>query len=132
MALRILLLIRAAITFAASVVLVIAPDVVPGTVGVRLSDGGFLLSYLLAGAELSIAYLSLAGFRSRQADGVRFIVTAIVVFHAATALLEVLALSKGIDGMLWGNVAVRVVVVALFTYYGLVRKPSECQTGVSP
>lgn len=122
MALRILLIIHAVIAFAASVVLVIAPEAIPSVIGIHLAPGTFVICYLLAAAEFSIAFLSFYAARSDDAGSVRLAVRTIIVFHVATAVLEIYALTQGVDVTLWGNVALRVIVIALFVYYGGVLK----------
>ena len=122
MTLRILLILHAIIAFAAGVVLVVAPEAIPRVIGIHLAPGTFLICYLLAGAEFSIAFLSFYGVRSRDAECLRLVVGTIIVFHASTAVLEIYALTQGIDVTLWGNVALRVIVIALFSYYGGVLK----------
>jgi hypothetical protein len=52
-----LLIIHGLITFAASIVLVIAPTVIPKTVNIDISGNEYLLSYFLGAAELAIAFL---------------------------------------------------------------------------
>lgn len=53
-----ILLIHAVITFAAAIVLVILPAFIPSTVNIKITSEQYLLSYFLATAEISIAYLS--------------------------------------------------------------------------
>ena len=122
MTLRILLVIHAFITFAAGIVLVVAPEAIPRVIGIHLAPGTFLICYLLAGAEFSIAFLSFYGVWCRDAECTRLVVRTIIVFHASTAALEIYALTQGIDITLWGNVALRVIVIALFFYCGGVLK----------
>ena len=122
MTLRILLVIHAIITLAAGVVLVVAPEAIPSVIGIHLAPGSFLICYLLAGAEFSISFLSFYGVRCRDAECIRLVVRTIIVFHAATAVLEIYALTQGIDLKFWGNVALRVIVIAIFFYYGGVLK----------
>jgi hypothetical protein len=118
MTLRILLVIHAIIAFAAGVVLVVAPEAIPSVIGVHLAPGTFVICYLLAGAQVSIAFLSFYGVRCRDAESIHLVVRTIIVFHASTAVLEIYALTQGIDVTLWGNVALRVIVIALFFYFG--------------
>jgi hypothetical protein len=122
MTLRILLVIHAIITFAAGVVLVVAPEAIPSVIGIHLAPGTFVICYFLAGAEFSIAFLSFYGARCRDAECIRLVVRTIIVFHASTAVLEIYALTQGIDITLRGNVALRVIVIAIFFYYGGVLK----------
>jgi F0F1-type ATP synthase assembly protein I len=121
MNLRILLVVHAVITLAAGVVLVVAPGAIPSVIGVHLAPGSFVLCYFLAGAEFSIAFISFYGSRCRDAEAIRLVVQTIIVFHAATAVLEVCALAQGMDVRLWGNVVLRVIVIALFAHYGKLK-----------
>ena len=120
-ALYLLLVIHGCITLAAGAVLVAAPGAIPSFVDVELAPGGFVVCYFLAGAEFSIAFLSFYAARCREAESLRLAVLTIVVFHAATAMLELYALKQGIDVRLWSNVALRVIVIALFSYYGALK-----------
>ena len=46
--------------------------------------------------------------------------TAFIVLHAASAVLEIYAFAtSGLSGAIWANVAIRVLVIALFAKYGL-------------
>jgi len=53
MTLRVLLIIHAVVTFAAGIVLIVAPGMIPRMVGITLSPEAFLICYLLAGAEFA-------------------------------------------------------------------------------
>jgi multisubunit Na+/H+ antiporter MnhC subunit len=50
-----LLLIHAIVTFAAGVVLLVAPDLIPRTVGIRITSSVYLVCYLLGTSELGLA-----------------------------------------------------------------------------
>ena len=119
--LRILMVFHAVITFAAAVVLIVAPALIPSAVGINLESGAYLICYLLAAAELSIAFLSWSGRTVSDVRALRVIVISFIVFHAASGVLEIYALTKGVSAFVWGNVAVRVIVVVLFAYYGLYK-----------
>ena len=120
-ALPLLLVVHGCITLAAGAVLVAAPGAIPSFIDVELAPGGFVVCYFLAGAEFSIAFLSFYATRCREAESLRLAVLTIIVFHAATSLLELYALKQGIDVRLWSNVALRVIVIALFSYYGALK-----------
>jgi len=122
--LRLLLVIHAVITLAAGVVLVLAPGAIPGTIGIELSPGSFLICYLLAGAEFAIAFLSAYGARCEGVGCRHAVIGTIIVFHGSTGILEVAALAQGLDARLWGNVALRLAVIAAFAYFGLLRPPA--------
>ena len=123
--LRILLVFHAVVTFAAAVVLIVAPALIPSAVGINLESGAYLICYLLAAAELSIAFLSWSGRTISDARALRLIVMAFIVFHAASGVLEIYSLTEGVSAFVWGNVAVRIIVVFLFSYYGLYKMPNE-------
>lgn len=109
---RILFIAHGVVTAAAGIVLAVAPGLIPSTVGITLSPEQYLLPYLLAGAEIALAFLSFAAVRLRDPAAITVIAVTFAVLHLATAALELLApLSSPV---LWANVAFRVVVAALF------------------
>ena len=118
-----LLLIHAVVTAAAAVALVVAPAWIPAAVDIQLAPAAYLLCYLLGATELGLAYLSYYGSRLGPGVGQRLILKGFIVVHLATAALEVLAYQQGLSGKIWGNVALRVVVGALFYYFGLRERP---------
>ena len=67
--LRKLLVIHGVITLAAAIVLAVSPGLIPRMAGVRLEANGYLLAYLLAGAEFGIAFLSFGGSRLAEPRG---------------------------------------------------------------
>ena len=113
--LRIVLIVHGIITLAAAIVLAVAPSAIPATVGIELGADAFLLSYFLAAAELAIAMLSLGAIRLTDPAAVGLIVAVFVVFHLATAVLElVYLLFAPATGVLIANIAVRIVAAAIF------------------
>ncbi|MEU4230107.1 hypothetical protein AB0F17_37950 [Nonomuraea sp. NPDC026600] len=123
MNLRRLLTLHALITFAAGVVLIAAPGLIPGAVGVRVPPDAYLVCYLLGAAELALAFLSFAGRTLRRPDGMRLVIWTVIVFHGCTAAVEAYAFARGVvNPAIWANVALRLVVIALFIQYGLRRK----------
>lgn len=108
------LLIHALVTLAVGIVLIVSPVTIPSSVGISVAPDQNLLCYLLGAAELAIGYLSLAARNITDAKSLRVIVMTFVIFHIATACVELLAITQGASPMLWGNVAVRVVVAVLF------------------
>jgi hypothetical protein len=102
--LRALLIVHSIITSAAGVSLVAAPGAIPSVIGIHLGPGTFLVCYLLAGAEFSVAFISFNGVRCREAESIRLIVLTILVSHASTAALDVFAIAQGIDSRPWSNV----------------------------
>ncbi|MEU7858103.1 hypothetical protein [Nonomuraea sp. NPDC049141] len=120
MNLRILLTLHALVTLAAGVMLIAAPGLIPGAVGVRIMPDGYLVCYLLGAAELAVAFLSFAGRTLRQQDAVRVITWTMIVLHGCTAAVETYAFTRAaVDPSIWANVALRLMVIALFIQYGL-------------
>ncbi len=111
-----LLLVHAVITFAAGVVLVVSPGLIPRTAGVHLEPSAYLMAYLLAGAEFALAFLSYGASRVTDAAALRWIIWSFVVFHASTALLEAFFLLRGFSPVVLANVAARVLISALFVF----------------
>jgi hypothetical protein len=114
--LRTLLVVHGFITLAAGIVLAVAPGLIPGTVGVPLEPGSWLVAYLLAGAEFGIATLSFGGSRLTDPRALRLIAWSCIVFHGSTGVLEVYAYTRGVSPVVLGNVAARVIIIALFAY----------------
>jgi hypothetical protein len=121
MVLRVLFTVHASLTVAAGIVLVIAPAAIPHAVGIIVPPAAFLVCYLLAAAELCIGLISWGARKLTDTHAIRLIATGFIVFHGASALLEIRAFSAGVSSWIWANVVVRFVVVALFSYYGLGR-----------
>ena len=113
--LRVLLIAHGLVTVAAAVVLAVVPAAIPATVGIRLQPDGYLLAYLLAGTELAIGILSLGAARLGDPAALKLIIVVFVVFHLATAALEILHLAlTGFDAVILVNIAVRLAVSAAF------------------
>lgn len=110
-----LLVAHGVVTFAAAVVLAAFPAAIPATVGIALEPDGFLLAYFLAAAELAIALLSVGAARLADPAAVRLVLVVFVVFHLATAVLELASLAVApLSPALAANIVVRLVVAALF------------------
>lgn len=116
MSLRTLLAAHGLVTFAAGIVLVVAPGAIPAAVGLRIGRDAYLVCYLLAAMELGVAALSWGARSITDAHAIRVIVTALIVTHAASGLLEAYAFIGGASGAIWMNIALRVLVVAAFGY----------------
>lgn len=112
--LRTLLIVHGFITLAAGVVLVVAPGLIPGTVGVPLEPSAYLVAYLLAGAEFGLATLSFGGSRLTDPRALRLIVWSCIAFHGSSGILEVYAYTRGVSIAILGNVAARAVIITLF------------------
>jgi hypothetical protein len=119
MTLRLLFSVHAIVTFAAGVVLVVAPAAIPGTLSIRIEPGAYLLCYLLAAAEFAVAVLSWGARAINDARALRVVVIAFIVLHAASGILEIEAFAGGLSNAIWANVGLRALVTVLFAYYGL-------------
>ena len=124
MTVRILFGIHALITFVAGVALVVRPGAIPSAVGIQVEPRAYLLCYLLAAAQFGVSVLSWGARAITDAGARRVIVIAFIVWHAASGLLEIYAFAGGLSGAIWGNVALRVLAVGLFAYYGLHAAPA--------
>ena len=123
--LRILFAAHAVLTFAAGVVLIVAPKLIPSAVGIQIEPSAYLICYLLAAAELSIAFLSWSGRKISDARPLRVIAWTFIAFHAASGFLEIYAYVEGVSAAVLGNVAFRAVAVFLFAYYGIYKLPKN-------
>jgi hypothetical protein len=121
--LRILLVIHGLITLAASIVLVVAPDLIPGVVGIHLDPSANVLAYLLAGAEFGLAVLSFGASRVTDFFALRIIVWSLIAFHGSSGVLEVYAYAHGAGVTIICNVIVRAVIIILLAY--LSRKQAK-------
>jgi len=115
--LRLLLTVHAVATLAAAIVLVVAPAAIPTTVGIVIAPSAFLLCYLLAAAELGIGVVSWGARNLTDATALRLVLASFIVFHGASAILELWAFVNGLSARIWANLAFRLVAVTLFAYY---------------
>ena len=118
-----LLVAHALVTLAAGLVLIVLPNLISGTVGIWLAPSQYLLSYLLGASELGTAFLSFFAAKLRDVQALRLVSRTFIVFHLATAAVEVCALAQNGGSSLWLNVVLRIGVAALFVYYGLFKTP---------
>jgi hypothetical protein len=114
--LRALLVIHGFITLAAAIVLVFAPGLIPGMVGVHLEPGANIVAYLLAGAEFGMAVLSFGGSRLTDPPALRLVVWTLITFHGSSGVLELYAYSQGVSVAILGNAAARALIVALLVF----------------
>jgi hypothetical protein len=115
--LRKLLFIHGMATLAAAIGLTVSPAAIPAVAGIHLEPGSYLLAYLLAGAEFGLSFLSFGGSRLSNAQALRLIAYSCIVFHGTSVLLEIyVAARQPGNGVLWINIAVRIVVIALFAF----------------
>ena len=115
--LRLLFTLHAIATFAAAIILVVAPAAIPTSMGIVIAPPAFLLCYLLAAAELTIGIVSWGARNLTDAKALRLVVASFVVFHGASAILELWAFVNGLSARILANVVLRVVAVTLFAYY---------------
>ena len=94
--------------------LIVAPAAIPAAVGIELPREANLVAYLLGAMDLAVAVLSMAAIAITDRAAVRLIAMVFVVMHAVTAAVELIALAEGASPLVWANVALRVVVAALF------------------
>lgn len=112
--LRALLFVHGLVTAAAGAVLVVAPGLIPGAVGIHLDASANVLAYLLAAAEFGFAVLSFGGARLTDARALRLIAWSCIAFHALSGVLETYAYVQGAAPIILANVVARIGIVALF------------------
>jgi hypothetical protein len=112
--LRTLLVIHGFITLSASVVLTVAPGLIPSAVAIHLEPSADVVVYLLAGAEFGLAVLSFGASRLTDPQALRLIVWSCIAFHGSSAVLEIYAYAQGVGVAILGNVAARAVMIVLF------------------
>ena len=120
-----LLIIHWLITFAAGIVLIIAPTAIPKTVDIDISSNEYLLCYFLGAAELGIAFLSFFGREIEDKKALRLISSTFIVFHLATGALETYALTQGISSKIISNIPLRIIIASLFWYYGIHKTKTQ-------
>ncbi len=116
-----LLIIHGIITLAAGVVLSFAPGFIPGAVGIHMDPGAYLICYLLAASEFSLAVLSFCGSALTDVKALHAIVISCLVLHLSSAALEIVAYKQGLSAGIWWNVLLRIVVSILFWYFGFYK-----------
>ncbi len=121
MNLRKLLIIHALITFAAGIVLIFSPQLIPGTVGIQIDPKANLLCYLLGTSEVSMAVLSYYSTTLKDTKALRLVCLTFLIFHTTTAAVEFYAFTQGLSINILGNVVLRIIVATLFTYYGFFK-----------
>ncbi len=119
--LKLLLVIHAIVTFAAAVVLIVEPSLIPKTVNIEVNHDQYLLSYFLGAAELGIAYLSFQSRNIKDKYALKIIIISFIVFHSSTGVLEVYGLLQGTDFKIIGNILLRAVISILFYYFGVYK-----------
>ena len=117
--LNLLLSVHAAITFVAACVLVWFPSVIPALVGVTLTEGQYLICYLLAAFELSMAYLSWQSRRINDPHALSIVVKTIMLLHGSSAVLELYVALQTMNLALIANIVARIIVCFVFYGFGL-------------
>lgn len=85
--------------------------------GIDLPGNAALLAYFLGAAEIAIAFLLFGASKIRDTQALVLIIWTFIVFHAATAMVELYDMAfHGSGPVLWANVAVRIAVVVFFVY----------------
>ena len=111
--LRVVLLIQGVVSLIGAVVMAAAPRALPAAVGITIGRGDYLLPYLLAAAELTVAVLSFGVLRLSDADAVRLIVAAFVVLHLVSGVLTlVYGMLVGAIGTVSPGIVARFVAAA--------------------
>lgn len=121
--LRWLIALNAVASAAAAVVLAIAPNAIPATVGVTLEHSQHLIGYLLAAAELSIGALCVFALRSKLAATVGQAAWVLIVFHLGSGLAGVAAMAEGASALIGWNVAARAAMVVALAWSALTSQP---------
>ena len=117
--LNLLLSAHAAITFVAAWVLVLFPSVIPALVGVTLTENQYLICYLLAAFELSMAYLSWQSRRINDPHALSVVVKTIILLHGSSAVLELDVALQTMSLALMVNIVARLIVCGAFYCFGL-------------
>lgn len=100
---------------AAATVLALRPGLIPAVVGLALSSGDLLVARLLAAAELAMAVLAAAALLSRSVAARRQAAIVLVIFHGASGVAGLAAVSSGAVLVL-GNVVARITIIALLLW----------------
>jgi|GEM_PF-756018 len=116
-----ILLMHSILTFAAGLMLIISPTVIPSTVEVQVTKNEYLLCYLLAAAEFAIAYLSFSSRKITDFTILKPIIVTLIIFHAATLALEIVSITNGVSLKLLGNIIARAVIVFMLSFFGLYK-----------
>ena len=114
-ALRAVFFVHGLITLAGAVVLTAFPTAIPSAVGITVARPDYLLVYLVAAAELTVAVLSFGAIRITDWAALRLIVTTLVVLHLTSGILDIvyMALTEPNATMI-SNTVLRFAVVAVF------------------
>jgi hypothetical protein len=122
--LRAVFVVHGLITLAGAAVLIAIPTAIPSAVGITIGRSDYLLVYLVAAAELTVAVLSFGATRITDVAALRLIVSTFVVLHLASGILNVvyMALTKA-NGTMVANTVLRFTVVAVFLVVWWAARP---------
>ena len=116
-----MLLVNAVATAAAGITLFVRPELIAGVVGLHLPASANFIYYLLGGAEIGFSALCALALRLTDAAAIRTVSFVMITFHAASGVGGLLAYGQGLDAVVLGNVALRLLMVALFLIFGVIR-----------
>ncbi|MEO6396643.1 MAG: hypothetical protein ABIO40_12130 [Devosia sp.] len=119
--LRTLILINAIATLAAGIMLFVFPGAIPSVVGIALAPDQAFVAWLLGAAEIGIAALCIGSVHSPSHDVLRLATTTLLVFHAASAIADAIALAQAWSLPIALNLGLRIVMVILLAAFGLRR-----------
>jgi hypothetical protein len=113
------------LTFMAFILLVAKPTLLPAAVGVHVDSTGYFNGYMLGAAEWGLATITLLGRRLTDAQALRAISTACIVFHMSSAAVMISTFATGGSDFplgLWANVLVpRLGITVMCAYFGLYK-----------
>lgn len=111
------------LTFFAFVVLVLRPELLANGVGVEIDRSAYFMGYMLGAAEWGLAAMTFFGRWLSDAQALRAISAACIVFHMTTAAVLIATFFSGGSSSplgLWANVFVpRFGISAACAYFGL-------------
>ena len=118
---RLLLLVNAIATLAAGIVLFAFPGAIPATVGISLAPDQAFVARLLGASEFGIAALCIGALRSSEPAVLRLTASTMIVFHAASAIADMMALLQDVTSTVALNLVLRIAMIVLFALIGLRR-----------
>ena len=122
--LRAVFVVHGFITLAGAVVLAVFPTAIPSAVGITVERPEYLLVYLVGAAELAVAVLSFGATRLTDRAALRLVVTAFVVLHGASGVLDLVYMAViGPNATIIANTVLRFTVVAVFLLVWRAARP---------
>jgi hypothetical protein len=119
---NLLMLLNAALTAGAAVLLTVWPEAIPTTVGFPKTRDAYPMGYMLAAAEVGLTIMFLFGRRIADPQALRIVLIAGAGFHVASALAQFYAVTQDLAGnAVWANILLRTVLAALLSYYAVRR-----------